>query len=1478
MVTVYAAVVVLLHIPAVQQRCAREAARILSDELATRVEVGNINLGFLNRIIIDDVRIDDQQHRKLLSCHRLSAKLEVLPLLKGRISIASAQIFGMKAMLNKASAEAPLNCQFIIDALSSKDTTSHTPLDLHIGSLVIRNTAVSYDQLDQPRSHDAIDLNHISLDKVSGHLMLHALTDDSLSVRLKNLSFTEQNSAFHASNVSFTANAGKSGVDLQKLYIQTDNSDVSLNAKATLEGKRITSIDIFSDHSAIGLHDIALFVPKFAGLNSTIFIDADIKGNHNRLDVSKFAVSSSDKNFICSLTGKASAATNIYDCLKTLQGITWNADINTIHIANESLKRILSLLDGNVDALYNLRSIDYSATFSGSNRDITAKGKLATGIGSLTHDVSLHNNHVTAQLKTTTLSLGNVITGNVIGDVETNISLTADLSEHDNHISNINSTIELPLLTLNSYPYRNVGINIRQTGNSLAALMDIADMNVQANIELSTERADELLKGNLQALRNLAASVNIAHINPEALGITGKWPATSFSVRANAQVADLVNPQDNIRLSINDFHMSSPKDSYHLDNLTVESAHNIDGTREINLNSDFATLSAKGMFNPFTLQKSLTNIVARKLPTIPGLSEYAPQHNNIALSATISNTDILRKLLGVDISMSKAAHLEGFINDNAHKADIMLTVPGIDISGTAIDATRLHIYCPDDTLRLTAKGRKLNTEGALDIDINAAAANNHLTTSLNWDNGNGNEFRGSLNTQSQFFKDYEGKATASVSILPSNVMLGDSLWHIRPASITYSANRLKVDNFLIDHGEQHISINGLATKSQTDSLVVNLQDVNVAYIMNIVDFHDVEFCGFASGWAQAKALFGNLDASASLDVRNFMFEYGRLGTLTVHAQWDNDLGQINVQGICNDDDVTDRHEDGFTDINGYISLKRNYIDLDIKAHNTRCEFMQTFCDSFLDNVSAWASGRVRLWGDLSRINLTGSAVANGSALITPLNTTFYLKDDSVDFVVDDIKLIHCPIYDKNGGKGMLRGALHHKNLAKMTFDLDVEAEHLLCFDFPTLNGSVFCGHVVGSGTCKMTGRPGEVVFDIEAYPEKTSELTYNASSPDGLQNQEFIIWREKSDDDLSAAGLAYVSADSIAKAPAPDIKPTPLNIEKEFHTNIRLNFLVHADQESTLRIIMDERTGDYITLNGSGTLRANYFNKGGMQIFGNYTVDHGEYKMTLQQVITKSFEFLPGGTLSFGGDPMEAAINLQAQYVVPSVPLSDLSIGNSFSNNTVRVNCLMNIGGTAEQPKVEFDLNLPQASTDVQQMITSIMDGEQERNQQVLYLLSVGRFYDIKAGMNEAGKSKASIAMQSFLSGTLSQQLNNIISENVLKNKNWNFGANISPGDAGMMNAEYEGLISGRMLNNRLLINGQFGYRDNANATTSFIGDFDIRYLLFPNGNLQVRVYNQTSDRYFTKSNLNTQGLGIVLKHDFTSFIPYFLRKKKIKQ
>ena len=281
-------------------------------------------------------------------------------------------------------------------------------------------------------------------------------------------------------------------------------------------------------------------------------------------------------------------------------------------------------------------------------------------------------------------------------------------------------------------------------------------------------------------------------------------------------------------------------------------------------------------------------------------------------------------------------------------------------------------------------------------------------------------------------------------------------------------------------------------------------------------------------------------------------------------------------------------------------------------------------------------------------------------------------------------------------------------------------------------------------------------------------------------------------------------------------------------------------------------------------------------MFGTYTVDHGTYGITIQNIIKKNFIFQNGGTLVFGGDPFEANLNLQAQYTVNGVSLSDLNMGNSFSNNTIRVNCLMNILGTAGSPRVEFDFELPTVNSEENQMIRSYIAGQQEMNQQVLYLLGIGRFYTQGANNAQAQEyDQTQLAMQSFLSGTVSSQINEVLSQ-VIKSDDWNFGANISTGNEGWHNAEYEGLISGRMLNNRLHINGQFGYRDNATqATPSFIGDFDISYLLNPNGSLAVKAYNQTNDRYFTRSSLNTQGIGFIIKKDFNTLKDLLTWRKK---
>lgn len=585
-----------------------------------------------------------------------------------------------------------------------------------------------------------------------------------------------------------------------------------------------------------------------------------------------------------------------------------------------------------------------------------------------------------------------------------------------------------------------------------------------------------------------------------------------------------------------------------------------------------------------------------------------------------------------------------------------------------------------------------------------------------------------------------------------------------------------------------------------------------------------------------------------------------MGILNADVNWNKEEKQIDINAIANDGPTQS------TLINGYVSPERNYIDLGIQALGTRIEFMKSFTSSFISDINGEAKGAVRLFGPLNNINLTGRLIINGDATVSPLNCKYYLREDTVTLIPDEIELHGIPIFDKYGNRGELSGAIHHKHLTRLSYDLSVKADNLLAYDIHEFGDDTFYGTVFGTGEVGIHGRSGETLINVNITPQKNSQFVYNVSNPDAIVNQEFIHWNNKA-----------FGSDSTATGQHPHNKNSRM-----LSSDMHINFLINCTPDATIKLLMDGRTNDYITLNGQGVLRATYYNKGAFNMFGTYRVTSGTYGITIQDIIKKSFVFNNGGTIQFGGDPFNAALNLQAIHTVNGVSLSDLNIGNSFSSNTIRVNCLMNINGTPGKPQINFDLDLPTVSADEKQMVRSVINSEDEMSQQVLYLLGVGRFYpkeNNNAGsQNENQKSNTSLAMQSLLSGTISSQINSVLNT-VINSKNWNFGANISTGNDGWDNAEYEGLLSGRLLNNRLLINGQFGYRDNANtANTSFIGDFDIRYLLYPNGNLSVNVYNKTNDRYFTKSSLNTQGIGLTMKKDFSNIKDLFGIKKKKKK
>ena len=77
-----------------------------------------------------------------------------------------------------------------------------------------------------------------------------------------------------------------------------------------------------------------------------------------------------------------------------------------------------------------------------------------------------------------------------------------------------------------------------------------------------------------------------------------------------------------------------------------------------------------------------------------------------------------------------------------------------------------------------------------------------------------------------------------------------------------------------------------------------------------------------------------------------------------------------------------------------------------------------------------------------------------------------------------------------------------------------------------------------------------------------------------------------------------------------------------------------------------------------------------------------------------------------------------------------------------------------------------------------------------------------------------------------------------------------------MINRHGEGILSGQLLNNRLLM-WYFDYRDNPMVNTNFIGDFGAEWLITRSGDIRLKAYNDTKMTVVHKNKPTTQGVGI---------------------
>ena len=618
---------------------------------------------------------------------------------------------------------------------------------------------------------------------------------------------------------------------------------------------------------------------------------------------------------------------------------------------------------------------------------------------------------------------------------------------------------------------------------------------------------------------------------------------------------------------------------------------------------------------------------------------------------------------------------------------------------------------------------------------------------------------------------------------------------------------------------------------------------------------------------------------ADITVSNFRFNKAPLGTLKAKANWGDSPNFLSLNATIEEEQS--RHRSviigGFNIGNKAIP---DGLDLKINTEKFNLAFLNHFTEGILNDVKGRASGYCRIFGPFKGIDLEGDMQLDEIDFKLPmLGTSYAARMDSVHLRPGEIS-IEAMISDnlitpmahpfaayRNRTNDIphtakVLGRLMHNSFKNLRYEFNVEACKLLGYDFKDFGESSFYATCIVTGDVEVKGGPNQLQVNINAMPEAGTTFTYNVSTPDALTESQFITFNDatpiqESDKDKQKENKTTQTDNTTS-------------------SDLFINFNLDVTPDVKMRLLMDRKSGDVIELMGRGRIMANFHNKGRFNIYGTYNVEEGIYRLSIQDIIRRDFKFQPNGTIVFGGNPMKAGLNLKAVYSVSNVSLDDLTT-SSLGFSKTRVDCIMNLTGKPEQPAVTFDFELPHANEDERQMVRSIVSTEEERNMQAIYLLGLGRFYNMDSESGFQSKD----AMNAIVSSTLSQHLNQFI-ENAVGNSKWSFGTNLKTGDDGWRNMDVEGLLNGKLLDNRLLISGNFGYREKYYTQRSFISDVTVEYLLTKNGSISLKAYNQANDRYFVQSSLNTQGIGVQFKKDFNRLNELFLwltsKKKKQKE
>lgn len=1316
------------------------------------------------------------------------------------------------------------------------------------------------------RDKNVLDYAHFEVSDIDLELTgFHYTAGTRLDFDLNRLDFVDDKGFEVQSLVSLGTKINRTQVNIPEFSIVTDKTNLSRSIHLDFDSfsdfsdfERKVVIDADLRNSKVYLGDVMYFVRKLSksdffqkNRNKTISLSGQVAGPIDNLRSKSMQISVGDELVLDASFSTRKLTVKDREFLDfRMRNLETNMDF------------LKSFIPGFVppENFYKLGQISFSGGFYGYLKDFVVFGSLASDMGEAFMDMRLDIKDGTSlaqysgELSVEQFNLGQWTDNQDFGAVDFSASITDGKGLTLNSVySDLYATVES--LSFKGYEYRDFVMDAQVDKSKFNGEFSISDENIDFVFDGSIELKDSTPYLDFKA--------NIERIDLQKLNLSQK----PFAFQGNVDINGYGNNVNDVVGTViaSDLKVAANDTIYAIDTISVTAVAAGYMNREIKLYSDVVSADLEGDYDLTALVPATRRILKRNYPHFTQNwkdddTRTLPEQD-LRFDISIHDSRNYFDLIGAGDLVTNGFKAKGALDTRKGDLSFASSIPFLGVANNSFWGSQILISSDDSSgdVLLYVDSTVIGSNSFNPIDLQSKMRGDTVefmvSTKEIVDSLQSIDIQGTLLPHPRGYQ---------VSITDNKIEAIGGVWSFDSGNnIVIGSNYHKIENLRMSDGSRSITIDDVDNRG----LALYLADFNFRSLNGLIDYDKMEFAGQGDLSVFVDDMYASRKLEANLYVEEFTINEDNYGTLEIDVVRDS----TNQAGVA----LSLKKGDQELLVDGIFDQSRgDYIDAKVNSTRFPLKIFEYLLRDGIKNTYGGVDLIGTVTGPLSDMKIDGTGYLDGGVSIIYTGVDYSFDNQEVRVDENFIDLTGVEILDPEGGIGYLNGGLRHEMFRNFLLDAVISGSDVVALNTTKFENPLYYGYGKGDMSATFTGPFHLVNMKIVATAGEGSTLNIPIAEGETTTDKNFIkfvrreeLFAEKEEDEKA---FRFEGLDITI-----DLTMTP---------------------EARVNIIFDESRGDIIQGNGRGNMRMNITRYGDFDMYGTYEIERGEYLFTALGAVAKPFQVRRGGQIRWTGDPVNATLNIVADYQVRTaldVFLSEFVSENpnlaAASRSKTQVKLILNLGGTLFQPQVNFDLDFPDVQGELRNTVQSKMRtlnaNQAELNSQVLGLIVFNSFLPSSSSQIALGGTEIGSAGIGTLSEFISSQasllftglLNEVFADNgLISGFDFDIGLRknsfngVQNNNNGLAPDEIEVNLKNRFkfLDERLSLDlgGNYVWDNVLNGEAVgnyFIGNFVLEYFLTDDRKLKLRMYGRYDYDEIAAARRQKYGLGIGYRTEF---------------